>query len=640
MSLPIEAYGMIGDCQTAALVGLDGSIDWLCWPRFDSDACFASLLGKPSNGRWLISTELEAKTTRCYRPDTLILETRFETETGVATVIDFMLPRGRTSDLVRIVRGDSGEVQMCMEMVLRFGYGATMPWVSRLKDGTLRAIAGPDMAVLRTPVALWGENFKTFAMFTTSPGKSVPFVLSYGPSHLPVPEPVDPEQALQTCEKFWREWTGRIKAEGPYADAIKRSLITLKALTYVPSGGIVAAPTTSLPEQLGGERNWDYRYCWIRDSTLTLLALMNAGVYDEASAWRDWLQRAVAGDPGDMQIMYGIMGERRLTEWEVDWLDGYLESKPVRIGNAAHKQFQLDVYGELMDTFGQARAGGLAANESGWELQVELMKHVANTWRQPDYGLWESRGEPQHFTYSKVMAWVAFDRAIQAVEKHGLPGPVDEWRKACGEIREEVFEHGFDKKRNTFRQAYGSTALDASLLLLAQVGFIKPTDPRYIGTVEAIERDLLVDGFVKRYDTAQVDDGLKPGEAAFLACSFWLADAYASIGRYDDAEKMFKRLLAIRNDLGLLAEEYDSGKRRMAGNFPQAFSHVGLINTAFNLTRGAKPSEQRAETAEGAPPRAPQPPQAPGTPASKPAAPGTPDVNGTTKRREPSSADH
>ena len=631
MSAPIESYGLIGDCQTAALVGLDGSIDWLCWPRFDSDACFAALLGSPSNGRWLIGTEKEAKVTRRYRPDTLILETRFETETGAATVTDFMLPRGRTSDLVRIVHGESGEVEMCMELVLRFGYGNTTPWVSRLKDGTLRAVAGPDMAVLRTPAALWGEDFKTVAMFTTGAGESLPFVLSYGPSHLAVPDPVDPGQALQMCEKFWRDWTSRIKADGPYADAIKRSLITLKALTYVPSGGIVAAPTTSLPEQEGGPRNWDYRYCWIRDSTLTLLALMNAGVYDEALAWRDWLQRAVAGDPGDMQIMYGIMGERRLAEWEVGWLKGYLDSRPVRIGNAAHRQFQLDVYGELMDTFEQARAGGLAPNESGWEVQVALVDHVCETWSKPDYGIWETRGPRQHFTYSKVMAWVAFDRAIKAVEKYGLPGPVDKWRETRDAICKEVLERGFDEKRNTFRSAYDATSLDASLLLLAQVGFIKSTDPRYIGTVEAIERALLADGFVKRYDTNVIDDGLEPGEAAFLACSFWLADAYVSIGRYDDAEKMFKRLLSIRNDLGLLAEEYDTEKARLLGNYPQAFSHVGLINTAFNLTRSAKPSEQRAQSGEATPAPAPTPEQPP----QPPKGPGTPD---RVSRREPSSA--
>jgi GH15 family glucan-1,4-alpha-glucosidase len=636
MSAPIESYGLIGDCQTAALVGLDGSIDWLCWPRFDSDACFSALLGKPSHGRWLITISGEAiEVSRRYLPDTLVLETTFKTETGTATLIDFMLPRGRTSDLIRLVRGVEGEVAMCMELVLRFGYGATIPWVSRLEDGTLRAVAGPDMAALRTPVTLWGENFITRAMFTIAKGQTMPFVLSYGPSHLPVPEPVDPEAALEACVQFWSEWTSATKADGPHSEAIKRSLITLKALTYAPSGGIVAAPTTSLPEQAGGPRNWDYRYCWIRDSTLTLLALMNAGVYDEATAWRDWLQRAVAGDPADMQIMYGIMGERRLMEWEVGWLPGYLESKPVRIGNAASTQFQLDVYGELMDTFEQARNGALAPPESAWNLQVELMTHVDQYWSQPDYGIWETRGPPLHFVYSKVMAWVAFDRAIKAIERYGLPGPVDEWRATRTRVHAEICEHGFDKERNTFRSAYGETTLDASLLLMAQVGFIAPKDPRYIGTIDAIERSLLVDGFVKRYNTHETDDGLTPGEGAFLACSFWLADAYVSVGRQGDADKMLKRLLSIRNDLGLLAEEYDTVNGRLIGNFPQAFSHVGLINTCFNLTRAHRPAEQRARV-DGSgvqAPAEPKKPQRPGRGHEKMAEPGGHHV----RRRAPSS---
>jgi GH15 family glucan-1,4-alpha-glucosidase len=616
MSSAIEDYGLIGDCQTAALVGRDGSIDWLCWPRFDSDACFAALLGKPSHGRWLITPSQEPGTvSRCYRRDTLVLETTFRTETGSVTLIDFMLPRGRTSDLIRLVRGDEGEVAMCMELVLRFGYGATVPWVSRVEDGTLRCVAGPDMAVLHTPVPFWGENFKTMARFTITKGKTMPFVLSYGPSHLPLPEPVDAQAALEDCVKFWCDWTASTKCDGPYADAISRSLITLKALTYAPSGGIVAAPTTSLPEHVGGPRNWDYRYCWIRDATLTLLALMNAGVYDEATAFRDWLQRAVAGDPDDMQIMYGIMGERRLTEWEVPWLPGYLDSKPVRIGNAAYQQFQLDVYGELMDAFEHGRTGGLASTKAGWALQVELLKHVTRQWAEPDLGIWEIRGPPRHFVYSKVMAWVCFDRAIKAVERYGLPGPLDEWRAIRDKIHEQVCAHGFDAERNTFRSAYGETTLDASLLLLAQVGFIDCHDLRYLGTVSAIERELLADGFVKRYNTVETDDGLQPGEGAFLACSFWLADAYCSIGRDDDAEKLFERLLAIRNDLGLLAEEYDTDKGRLLGNYPQAFSHVGLINTAFNLTRAHRPAEQRAKVnASGVQaPEAPKTPQRPGT---------------------------
>jgi len=595
MSAPIESYGMIGDCKTAALVGKDGSIDWLCWPRFDSDALFAKLLGGQSNGFWLITPHDEIKNvTRRYRRDTLILETTFETETGKATLIDFMLPRGESSDLIRIVRGDEGEVPMCMELVLRFGYGATTPWVTRLEDGAVRAVAGPDMVVLRTPANVRGENFKTVAEFVVNKGRTLPFVLSYCPSNLEVPAPIDCQQALEACEAFWCEWSAGTKCNGHHAEAIKRSLITLKALTYVPSGGIVAAPTTSLPERIGSERNWDYRFCWLRDATLTLLAMMNAGVYDEAAAWRDWLHRAVAGSPSEMQIMYGIMGERRLTEWIADWLPGYDGSKPVRIGNAAHQQLQIDVYGELMDAFEQSRKGGLAATEAAWELQRALVEHVGKIWNQPDWGIWETRGPPQHFVHSKMMAWVALDRAVKGVDTYGLPGPVDKWRELRDAIHADVLEKGYDAGRNTFTAIYGSDHLDASLLLMAQTGFLPPEDRRFIGTVEAIERELLVDGFVKRYNTHIADDGLWPGEGAFLACSFWLADAYISIGRTKDAETLFDRLLAIRNDLGLLAEEYDPKTDRQLGNFPQAFSHVALINTAFNLTRAEKPQQQRA----------------------------------------------
>jgi GH15 family glucan-1,4-alpha-glucosidase len=596
MSAPIESYGMIGDCKTAALVGLDGSIDWLCWPRFDSDACFAKLLGGQSNGFWLITPHEEiGSTRRCYRRDTMILETTFETAGGTATLIDFMLPHETSSDLIRIVRGDEGEVAMCMELMLRFGYGATTPWVTRLEDGTMRAVAGPDMVVMRTPAYFRGENFKTMAQFTVTKGQTVPFVLSYQPSHLGLPTPIDADEALKTCEKFWTDWTAGTKTDGAHSDAIKRSLLTLKALTYQPSGGIVAAPTTSLPEQFGGERNWDYRLCWLRDATLTLLAMMNAGIYDEAAAWRDWLHRAVAGSPGESQIMYGLRGERRLTEWIVDWLPGYADSRPVRVGNAAHEQFQLDVYGEVMDAFEQSRKGGLAQTEEGWELQRALVDHVAQVWCEPDNGIWETRGPKQHFVYSKAMAWVCFDRAIKAVEAHGFPGPVEKWRETRDALHAEVCDKGFDRNRNTFRAAYDSDLLDASLLLLAQTGFVKPDDPRFVGTVEAIEKKLLLDGFVMRYSTHEMNDGLKPGEGAFLACSFWLADAYVSIGRKADAETLFKRLVAIRNDLGLLAEEYDPHAKRLQGNFPQAFSHVALINTAFNLTRADKPQEQRAD---------------------------------------------
>jgi GH15 family glucan-1,4-alpha-glucosidase len=451
------------------------------------------------------------------------------------------------------------------------------------------------MVAMRTPAGFRGENFKTVAQFAVTRGKTVPFVLSYQPSHLPLPEPIDPDEALHRCETFWKDWTATTRTEGTHADAIRRSLLTLKALTYQPSGGIVAAPTTSLPEAFGSERNWDYRLCWLRDATLTLLAMMNAGLYDEAAAWRDWLHRAVAGSPGETQIMYGLRGERRLTEWIVDWLPGYAESRPVRAGNAAHEQFQLDVYGEVMDAFEQARKGGLASTEEGWELQRALVEHVAKCWQEPDNGIWETRGPKQHFVYSKAMAWVCFDRAIKAVEQYRLEGPVDKWREAREAIRAEVCDRGFDRTRNTFRTAYDSDLLDASLLLLAQTGFVRPDDPRFVGTVEAIEQALLIDGFVMRYNTHDMNDGLQPGEGAFLACSFWLADAYVSIGRKADAETLFQRLVAIRNDLGLLAEEYDPHHRRQQGNFPQAFSHVALINTAFNLTRADKPQEQRAD---------------------------------------------
>ncbi len=631
MRTPIEDYGMIGDCRTAALVGKNGSIDWLCWPTFDSDACFAALLGGQSNGFWLITPHEEVKSvTRRYRPNTLILETTFESAAGKITLVDFMLPHGKSSDLIRIVRCDEGEVAVCMELALRFGYGATMPWVTRLEDGTMRAVAGPDMAVLRTPAHFRGENFKTVAQFTLAKGQSMPFVLSYGPSHLDVPEPVDAAEALALCEKFWCAWTATTKTDGPHSEAIKRSLITLKALVYMPSGGIVAAPTTSLPEQFGGERNWDYRLCWLRDATLTLLAMMNAGIYDEAAAWRDWLQRAVAGSPDEMQIMYGLRGERRLTEWEVDWLPGYADSKPVRIGNAAHEQFQLDVYGELMDAFDQSRKGGLAATEDGWEFQRTLVAHVAKIWNKPDSGIWETRGPPRHFVYSKAMAWVVFDRAIKGVEKYGLKGDLEAWRKTREEIHTDICTKGFDAERNTFKAAYDGGDLDASLLLLAQTGFVEASDPRFAGTVEAIEKALLQDGFVMRYNTHGTNDGLKPGEGAFLACSFWLCDAYMSVGRLADAEAMFKRLLAIRNDLGLLAEEYEPREKRHQGNFPQAFSHVGLINTAFNLTRAEKPAEQRADGDRGL-----QPEDKPGAGADAKRAQSPPDLSG----REPSSVD-
>ncbi|MGH8251774.1 MAG: glycoside hydrolase family 15 protein, partial [Steroidobacteraceae bacterium] len=574
----IEDYGLIGDCETAALVGRDGSIDWLCWPRFDSDALFAALLGTPRHGRWLLApVDAAARVTRRYRRDTLILETRFETAEGAVTLIDFMPIRGDTSEIVRLVVGERGSVPMRMELVIRFGYGATIPWVSRMEDGALRAVAGPDMVLLRSPVETQGEDMKTVARFTVAAGEIVPFVLSHGPSHLAPPPTLDADAALEATEAWWRGWAQRCSVHGEHEDAVMRSLITLKALTFAPTGGIVAAPTTSLPEQLGGVRNWDYRFCWLRDATLTLLALMNAGYIEEAQSWRDWLLRAVAGSPGDMQIMYGIAGERRLTEWQVPWLPGYENSKPVRIGNAAYGQLQLDVYGELMDALHHARRAGLARSESGWALQCALIGHLETVWDQPDEGIWEARGPPQHFTYSKVMAWVAVDRAIKAVESFSLKAPAERRRQLAARIHADVCRQGIDAARGCFVRSYGSRELDASLLLIPQVGFLSPGDPRVDATVRAVEQDLLRDGFLLRYDTQAGEDGLPPGEGAFLACSFWLADAYELCGRHQEARALFKRLLAIRNDLGLLAEEYDIANGRQIGNFPQAFSHVALV---------------------------------------------------------------
>ena len=596
----IEDYAIIGDCEAAALVSRDGSIDWLCWPRFDSDACFAALLGTKDHGRFQIVPQGKIKKrARRYRPNTLILETYFETADGAVTLIDFMPIRGRNPDCVRIVIGERGRVTMRAELVLRFGYGATVPWMRKLGDGTLRAIAGPDMVVLRTPVHMRGENMTTVGEFTVGEGDRVPFVLSYGPSHLKAPEAFSADAALGDTEAFWKEWTRKGQVHGPWKDAVVRSLITLKALTYGPTGGIVAAATTSLPEQIGGNRNWDYRFCWVRDATLTLLALMNAGYFGEAQAWRDWLTRAVAGRPEQMEVMYGVAGERRLTEWEIGWLPGYEKSAPVRIGNAAHDQLQLDVFGEVMDTLHQGRRGGLSASESGWDVQIALLSHLEEIWSKPDHGIWEVRTKPMHFTYSKAMAWVAFDRALKSAEMFGLPGDVARWRKLCAKIHADVCRKAWNKKRKTFTRSYGSRDLDASLLLLAPIGFLKPDDPRYRGTVEAIERDLLVEGLVLRYDSLKSKDGLPAGEGAFLACSFWLADAYLLLGRRDDAERLFKHLVELCNDVGLLSEEYDPRAKRQLGNFPQAFSHVALINTAFNLTRAKKPAEQRSEMPKG-----------------------------------------
>jgi GH15 family glucan-1,4-alpha-glucosidase len=600
----IEDYALIGDCETAALVGRNGSIDWLCWPRFDSAACFAALLDAPEHGRWMVTPDdPTARVSRRYRGSTMVLDTTFETAEGTVVLTDFMPVRGTNSDLVRIVRGVRGRVAMNTELILRFSYGAIVPWVSRMDDGSLRAIAGPDMVVLRTPVSIHGSGLTTVGEFTVSEGETAWFVLTWGPSHLPPAPSVEPEAALEATEKFWNDWADRCTYHGRWREPVLRSLLTLKALTYGPTGGIVAAATTSLPEAIGGPRNWDYRFCWLRDATLTLLALMDAGYFEEAADWRNWLVRAAAGSPEQAQIMYGLGGERHLLEWEVDWLPGFARSTPVRVGNAAHAQFQLDVYGEVMDALHQARAGGIVETTEAWHLQRALANHVERVWTRPDQGLWEVRSGPQHFTHSKLMAWVAMDRAIKAVERFGLRGPVERWRVTRQRIHDEVCERGYDHQAGCFVQSYGSTNLDAALLLMPLVGFLPPTDPRVVGTIRCIEERLLVNGLVLRYDTRVTDDGLPPGEGAFLACSFWLADAYVLLGRHDDARALFERLLSLRNDVGLLSEEYNPLTRRFLGNFPQAFSHVALVSTGLNLepiATSEHPAEQRAQDGRSA----------------------------------------
>ena len=603
MSTPIEDYALIGDCRSAALVSRDGSIDWLCWPRFDSEACFAALLGSRDHGRWLVAPRDKARITRQYRPNTLILETYFETADGAVVLVDFMPFQGDRSEIVRLVHGTRGRVRMHTELILRFGYGAVVPWVTRLESGVLRAIAGPDMVLLRTPVHLQGKNMTTVGEFTIMRGETVPLVLSYARSHRPIPPARDPTASLEATEKFWKDWTSKCRTAGEWTDAVRRSMITLKALTYAPTGGIVAAPTTSLPEKIGGERNWDYRFCWLRDATLTLLGAMHAGYYEEAEAWREWLLRAVAGSPDQLQIMYGIGGERRLSEWVVDWLPGYEKSSPVRVGNAAHTQLQLDMFGEIMDVHHQARRGGLTTNESGWDAQIKFLEYLARIWREPDQGIWEMRGPAQHFTYSKVMAWVAFDRTIKSAENFGLEGPLEEWRRLRDEICDDVCTHAYNKKLGTFVQAYGCDQLDASLLMVPCVGFLPVSDPRIAATIAAIERRLLRDGLVIRYCTEDVTDALPPGEGAFLACSFWLVDVYILQERFEEAENLFRRLVGLCNEVGLLSEEYDPSSRRLIGNFPQAFSHMALVNSAYNLTRVRKPLLQRAQD-EHAPPAA------------------------------------
>jgi GH15 family glucan-1,4-alpha-glucosidase len=584
----IEDYGLIGDLQTAALVSRHGSIDWLCVPRFDSGAIFAALLGEAENGHWTIQPQGEFRSPgRCYRGNTLVLETELETSSGAVRLIDFMPLRETAPAVVRIVEGIRGNIDMRMELALRFDYGSLVPWVKNL-EGTLVGMAGPDGVALRTPVELEGRDLRTFAEFTVEKGDRVPFVLTWFPSNEPVPEPVEAETALGDAESYWEEWAQTCAMQGRFRNDVVRSLLTLKALTFAPTGGIVAAPTTSLPEALGGVRNWDYRYCWLRDATLTLLALIRAGYVDEARAWRDWLLRAIAGSPEAVQIMYGVAGERRLVEIELPWLAGYEGSQPVRIGNGASDQRQLDVYGEVADALYQARKQGLEGSDDAWSLLRKLLEWLESGWREPDQGIWEVRGPRRHFTHSKVMAWVAFDRGVKLMERFGRTGPLDKWKSIRKTIREEVLREGYNAERGSFVQYYGADRLDASLLLIPLIGFLPAGDPRVVGTVRAIQGELMRDGFVERYraDIENVSvDGLPPGEGVFLPCSFWLVAVLAQQGRRDEAVALFERLLALRNDLGLISEEYDPEGGRLVGNFPQAFTHLALVETAFTLSR-------------------------------------------------------
>jgi GH15 family glucan-1,4-alpha-glucosidase len=600
VALPIENYALIGDCHTAALVGSDGSIDWLCLPIFDSPACFAALLGESKHGRWQIAPSAKIKSThRRYRGETLILETDFETEEGCARLIDFMHHSDERWDVIRIVEGLSGSVAFGMELIVRFDYGSIAPWVRRSDEGLLMS-AGPDSLVLSCSTAIAGEDMKTVAEFTVAAGQRESFSLNYRPSHLDLLPAVDAAAALEHTHTAWGKWSARCTYKGTWRQAVVRSLITLKALTYQPTGGIIAAPTTSLPEQLGGVRNWDYRYCWLRDATFTLNALLLAGYDQEAIGWREWLLRAVAGSPQDLQTLYSVTGVRRLDEQELGWLPGYQNAAPVRVGNAASRQFQLDVYGEVMDTLHLARQHGLDPEPAAWHVQLALMEFLESHWQQPDEGIWEVRGPPRHFTHSKVMAWVAFDRAIKDAESDGLEGPIERWREAREAVHREVCEKAFDKNRNTFVQSYGSAHLDASVLLIAQVGFLPPDDPRVLGTIAAIENGLMVEGLVLRYSTDTGVDALPPGEGAFLPCSFWLADSYILTKRREQGAALFERLLALRNDLGLYAEEYDPRAKRMLGNFPQALTHMALINTARLLCVSAAAAESACVKGERA----------------------------------------
>jgi GH15 family glucan-1,4-alpha-glucosidase len=598
MPARIEDYALIGDCETAALVDRNGSIDWLCWPDFSSEACFAALLGTEENGYWKISpSKGEWKTTRRYRDHTLILETIFECAQGAVRLVDFMPIRENFSDVVRFVEGVRGHVDMRMELALRFDYGRAVPWVTRVEDG-IRAVAGPNLTVLHASIPVYGEDLKTVADFTVCEGDRAWFTLTYRESYHDDPERIDPWQALKDTEEFWCEWSGTLQYEGEYREIIERSLIALKAMAFRPSGGVVAAITTSLPESIGGVRNWDYRYCWLRDTTFTLLALTNAGYFDEAEAWQDWLLRALAGSPEQVQIMYGLKGERQLIEWEVDWLPGYENSRPVRVGNAAAGQLQLDIYGEVMDCFYHAQQVMARHSERDFRVLVLLLEHLERIWQDPDEGIWETRGGPQQFTYSKMMAWVAFDRAVLLAQQLNYDGPIEKWKSLRDTIHRQICERAFSQKKNAFVQAYGSEELDAGLLLMPVVGFLPGSDPRVKSTVEAIERELMPDGLVLRYNTSRVKDGLPPGEGVFIACSFWMAESLKAIGRIDDARALFERLLTLCNDVGLLSEEYDIKRKRLVGNFPQAFSHIALVNAAFNLDHGptTRGRSQREET--------------------------------------------
>jgi GH15 family glucan-1,4-alpha-glucosidase len=596
MASHIEDYALIGDCYTAALVSREGSIDWLCLPRFDSAACFAALLGSPDHGRWLLTPDCAVRIVRRrYREGTLVLETEYQTDDGIVVVTDCMPVREQAPDLVRVVECKRGQVRMRTELVLRFDYGAIIPWVQKINGG-IAAIAGPDRIVLITPVPLHGEGFTTVAEFTVSAGQREAFTLIWHPSHQEMPAPIDPWWAILGTEHWWREWSDRCTYRGPWRDAVVRSLITLKALTYMPTGGIVAAPTTSLPEQLGGVRNWDYRYCWLRDATFTLFSLLKTGYLDEARAWRSWLMRAIAGRPAETQIMYGLAGERRMPEFELAWLPGYEGSHPARVGNAAAHQFQLDVYGEVIDALYTARIHGLEPLADAWSNGKALVEFVVKAWHLPDEGIWEVRGPRRHFTHSKVMAWVAIDRAVKAIERFGREGPAEQWKAARDAIHAQVCQEGFNAEIGSFVQSYGSKALDASLLMIPLVGFLPAKDRRVRGTVEAIERGLMTDGFVTRYVTHEGVDGLPAGEGAFLPCTFWLADNLHLMGREAEARQLYERLLGLCNDVGLISEEYDPRTGRLLGNFPQAFTHVGLVNTAMNLSPIPGPADTRPKS--------------------------------------------